>query len=179
MKAMKHIVLTIFALACFAVAAPSSYACFCIFEDVPDSFERATAVFLGEVTEIIEPKSVRQVGPLADRLHTVRFRVRKSWKGILFGRDSFDVLSAQTWDGCFSVSPLRKGATYLVYANPVAGRTNLGVLAGCNRTSELKFGFKPLNADEVDPFQDMKELDVLALARARFQIRPIRKLNSR
>ena len=170
---MKRIVLTIFALACFAASAPVSHACFCIYDDVPGAFERATAVFLGEATDIVEPKTVRQIGPLADRFYTVRFRVRRSWKGIPFGRDSFYVLSSQTWDGCFSVSPLRKGATYLVYANPVAGRTDLGVLSGCNRTTELKFGIKPLNSGEADPFQDMKELDVIA--RSRLQIWPIGK----
>ena len=154
----KRLIVACFLGCLFSLSARNGYACFCITPEALQAFRAASAVFVGEVTEIIEPISNNPKAPLADRLYTIRFKVEKSWKGT--AAEEIVVLSNQGRGGCFSWGPFLKGNKYLVYAErrtPSGTRIrNLAVLFSCNRTSLLK------NADE-----DLKALDT-----ARVKARP-------
>jgi hypothetical protein len=139
-------------IGCLIPLSPrSGYACSCIKPEVRQAFREASAVFVGEVIEIVEPHNNSPKAPLADRLYAIRFKVDKSWKGT--AAEEMVVLSDQGSAGCFSWGPFLKGNKYLVYAErktPSGARIkNLVVLFSCNRTSLLK------NAG-----QDLKALDV-------------------
>jgi hypothetical protein len=138
-------------IACFfSLSARNGYACSCIKPEVPQAFREASAVFVGEVVEIVEPYSNNPKALLTDRLYAIRFKVETSWKGTV--AQEMVVLSDQGRAGCFSWGPFLKGNKYLVYAErktPDGTRIrNLVVLFSCNRTSLLK------NADG-----DLKALD--------------------
>jgi hypothetical protein len=97
----------------FAFLQSGSYACSCIVPEVPEAFDQAQSVFLGEVVEIVNPSTVEADAPLPGRLYTIKFKVERSWKGFPFAE--IDVLSAQG-DGCFAYPAVHKGEKYLVYA---------------------------------------------------------------
>src|SRR5947209_12033996 len=79
---MKKIVLVTFFFGTLLLSAPTNHACSCAVPEIDQSFKRANAVFIGEVTEIIAPKSYDEMAPLSDRLYTVKLKVEKSWKGV-------------------------------------------------------------------------------------------------
>lgn len=136
---MKHLILVFSIGWLFSLSAPNSYACSCVMPEVPQAFREARAVFVGEVIEIVEPRSDDPKAPLADRLYTIRFKVERSWKGAT--SQEISVLSDQGRAGCFSWGPFLKGKKYLVYAERRtpggAAITNLAVLFSCNRTALL------------------------------------------
>jgi hypothetical protein len=122
----------------FSVASPNVYGCSCVVDEVPDAFREARAVFVGEVIEIIEPRSDNPKAPLENQLYSIKFKVEKSWKGV--HTSNIFVLSDQGRAGCFSWGPFLKGKKYLVYAErrtPGAPTRNLAVLFSCNRTDLL------------------------------------------
>jgi hypothetical protein len=128
----------------------TAYACSCVKPEVQKAFREARVVFVGEVTEIIQPHTDRLTAPLADRLFRIRFKIERSWKGA--STQEVVILSDQGRAGCFSWGPFVKGRKYLVYAerrtpsgSPIK---NLAVLFSCNRTELLE------NATE-----DLKTLD--------------------
>jgi len=136
-------------------------ACFCVRPEVPEALKQAKAVFLGEVTDIVEPKNTSENAPIQDRFFTIKFKIEKSWKGMPFGTREFNVLTAQGHYGCFAFPPMNKGERYLVYADPAYGAETWSVVTICTRTTAIRFGSKPrlLDLDAIDPFADMKMLD--------------------
>ena len=132
-KYLVNIVLTV----CFTLLMTSNaYACSCVKPEVATAFREARMVFVGEVTEIIQPQTDRPTAPLADKLFGIRFKIERSWKGA--STREIVILSDQGRAGCFSWGPFVKGRKYLVYAErrtPSGTRIkNLAVLFSCNRT---------------------------------------------
>ena len=129
----------IFAALFLLLTTSDSFACSCVTPEVPKAHHDAQAVFLGEVTEIIYPRTNRLKAPLADRLFRIKFKVEKSWKGTT--TQEIVILSDQGRAGCFSWGPFLKGRKYLVYAErrtPSGARIrDLAVLYSCNRTELL------------------------------------------
>jgi hypothetical protein len=161
---MKRIIVGVFITGCLLIAAPAAHACFCIVPDVREALEGAKAVFLGEVIDITEPRTTDVNAPLPDRLFKIKFKIKKAWKGVPVGVTEISILSAQRGDDCFAYPPVRKGEFHLVYANPAWGAPRWGVITGCTRTAIVSPGtvnLKFLGSDEGDPFEDMKQLDVL------------------
>ncbi len=149
---MKAPLFTAGLLAVFAVCAIKSYACFCVKAEVPEAYDEAKAVFIGEVTKIVTPRSDDPTALLAERLFTIKFKVEKSWKGAGFldtAIPEISVLSDQGRSGCFSWGPFLEGRKYLVYAIQTEGK-NLAVLFSCNRTASL-----------ADASADLRELRAL------------------
>lgn len=132
----RYLVLAGFVVWSFSLMRPDVYACSCVTPEVPQAFREARAVFLGEVTEIIQPRNNSVKAPLADRLFEIRFKVERSWKGK--ATQEIVILSDQGRAGCFSWGPFLKGKKYLVYAErrtPSGERIkDLVVLFSCNRT---------------------------------------------
>jgi hypothetical protein len=143
---MKRLILTAALMGMFALCAQDSPACSCIMPDVPQAFHQARAVFVGEVAEIIKPRTDNHAAPPADRLYTVKFRVEKSWKGAGFQEVTVPeiiLLSDQGRAGCFSWGSFVEGSKYLVYAEETKDG-NMGVLFSCNRTASLTTASKDL-----------------------------------
>ena len=116
----------------------NSTPCFVIADDFHQAYEKARAVFIGEVVKIDKPLTSDVDGPLADRLYRVTFKVEFSWKGAGFrevGLLDLVVLSHQSLDDCFSWGSFSEGKKYLVYANETEDK-NLLVALG-NRTALL------------------------------------------
>lgn len=159
---MKNYFLVAFIALPFILYLPSSYACACIIPEVPQAFNMAHAVFMGEVTEIIVPRTDNPKAALADRLYSIRFKVEKSWKGVT--SQEIVILSDQGRAGCFSWGPFLKGKKYVVYAErrSVAGARikDLAVMFKCNRTALLSSASK-----------DLTELDILSI-KSRYKISP-------
>jgi hypothetical protein len=123
-------------------------------------------VFLGEVTDIVDPKTSNQTAPLRDRLFIIKFKVVRAWKGTGFVSQEISVLADQSGYGCFAYPPFQKGLRYLVYANPVADEKDWAIILGCNRTIVVGPGRrlnKIADSDAIDPYNDMKELDALPI----------------
>jgi hypothetical protein len=113
-------------------------ACSCAIPEIPQAVESAKAVFVGFVTDIIEPRTNDPKAPWADRLYLVKFKVGTSWKGNV--AREITILSDQGRAGCYSWGSFVKGGSYLVYAEPRvpgAPRKTLAVLFVCNRTTLL------------------------------------------
>ena len=136
---MKRLLLTILAVGCLGASASPACACFCVIPELPDAYDQARAVFLGEVVDIIEPKSSNESAPTADRLFKIRFKIHRAWKGIAARTREFSVLSAQGY-GCFDFPPVRKGERYLVYADRASNAGNWSYLPSCGRTSVMRLG---------------------------------------
>ena len=139
LKIMKSLIL-ICGIACIlSVGATSTYACFCVTPEVPEAFRGARAVFIGEVTEIVPPRSDNPKAPLGDQLYAIKFKIEKAWKGVR--SQEIVVLSDQGRAGCLSWGPFVKGKKYLVYGErriaTGAHTKNLAVLFSCNRTALL------------------------------------------
>src|SRR5258708_40114575 len=65
-----------------ASSAPSISAfSYCSIPDFEKALDRANAVFVGEVVEIIEPLTMDESAPLPGHFFTIRFKVERSWKG--------------------------------------------------------------------------------------------------
>jgi hypothetical protein len=166
---MMQTILLAFVMAWNAVPA-SSPLCFCVVPEVPESFERAKAVFVGEVIEIAEPATADEKAALADRLYVVRFKVEKSWKGAFFASE-IDVLSDQG-RGCFAYPKVTKGERYIVYTDPAfengsESRRPL-IITSCNRTAMLPGSLdqskkrRPhLELDREDGSADLEKLDAI------------------
>jgi hypothetical protein len=160
---MKQLVFTILVLGCLSACASRTYACFCVTPEVPEALKHANAVFLGEVIEIVEPKTSSEGASIQDRFFTIKFKIEKSWKGVPFGTREFNILAAQGRYGCFAFPPMNKGERYLVYADPAYGAEHWSVVTICNRTTIVRFASNPrlLNPEAIDPFWDIKQLDVI------------------
>lgn len=156
-------------LALFTV--PNSWSSYCITPEVPQAFDRAKAVFIGEVEEITAPRSQSADAKVFERAYLVQFKIEKSWKGQPFGS-----LKVWTFKGnqASSVLPAAsKGERYLVYADPFnSGGAMTGelVVGSCNRTALL-----PRNAEAPryslfnvpNAAQDVRALDSLMFLKRR------------
>ena len=121
------------------LTAPSS----CLIPEVAQGFEQAKAVFIGEVEEIIPPRSDNADGEFFDRAHIVKFKIERSWKGTPFG--SVTVWAIQG-DKIFALPRFSKGERYLVYAEAVMAKevaTDQLLVNACNRTALLPLKAKP------------------------------------
>src|SRR6266849_5357295 len=87
--AMKKSLLTFLALACGIMFVPRAYGCSCLTPEVPEALKQAKAVFLGEVIDIVEPKTSNEAAPLPGRFFTIKFKIQRSWKGIPSGAREF------------------------------------------------------------------------------------------
>ncbi|MGH9968907.1 MAG: hypothetical protein ACREBG_14060 [Pyrinomonadaceae bacterium] len=162
---MKHLVLATALAGIFVVSPGNSLACFVVAPDVPEAFESAQAVFIGEVVEITKPLTSEPDAPVADRFYRVTFKVEYSWKGAgfhEFGVSKIVILSNQGMAGsCFSWGAFSEGRKYLVYAEETAEK-NLVVQVG-NRTASLS------NASE-----DLQELEKMSNPFFKFQYKRVR-----
>lgn len=117
--------------------------------EVPKAVEQASAVFIGEVSEIIEPVSKDKKAPTG-HFYVIKFKVEKSWKGVTFFRE-ISVLSAHGADECFAYPAVHKGEKYLVFADPYYSNGVLlkpwSIITSCNRTKLL-----------ADAAEDLKKL---------------------
>ena len=100
---------------------------------------RAKAVFVGEVMEVVPPRSTDRYAKFEDAVYIIRFKVETAWKGHFLTEIS--VLAQIQMDTCFSLRTTpQKGERYLVYAEPVyrddPSRTEL-MLQSCTRTALL------------------------------------------
>lgn len=99
--------------------APVSYASssnWCFKPEVKEAFDRAKVVFLGEVIEVVPPRSTEPTAKFVDSAHTIKFKVESAWKGLFWteARVLFQI------DRSFRLGELpQKGEKYLVYAEPV------------------------------------------------------------
>lgn len=147
---MRFLILCSSVVIVVTVSAPTSKACYCSVPSVPKAVSRAGAVFVGEVTEIIEPRTSDDKAPPPGRFYTIKFKVEKSWKGV--ASSDVAVLSAQGRYGCLAYPPVSKGEKYLVFADPFyfngAFQKDWLIITTCNRTKLLA------NASE-----DVKRLD--------------------
>ncbi len=160
---MKRLLLTCLGLTCLILCSSPAYACFCIRQEVPEALKQAKAVFLGEVTEIVEPKNTNEDVLIQDRFLAIKFKIENSWKGIPFNTREFSVLAAQGRSGCFAFPPMNKGERYLVYANPAHGTESWGIVTRCTRTIQISVdsNLQLLDPDAIDPSVDMKMLDAI------------------
>jgi len=132
---MKIFLGSVLVVVTFLVATPAARAasCFCVAPEVKQAFESARAVFVGELLEVVPPRSSDKNALFADRVHTARFKVEITWKGSFWAEAK--VLAPQ--GSCFAFHPLRVGEKYLVYADPVQGSSTAVMITSCNRTTEL------------------------------------------
>ena len=79
----KRSFLLIVILLLFSVSISGSY---CSVPDVPKGLDRADAVFVGEVLEVIEPRTTEEDAPPPGRFFVIRFKVERSWKGATSGQ---------------------------------------------------------------------------------------------
>lgn len=148
---MRAFLFTLGLVVVVAFSAPNSYACFCLTPEVPRAYDEANAVFIGEVAEVVAPRTDDLTTPFADHLFTVKFKVEKSWKGAGFLDTTIPeitVLADQGRYGCFSWGSFVEGRKYLVYATQTDDK-DLAVRV-CSRTVSLG------NASD-----DLKELRAL------------------
>jgi len=156
------ILLAILIAGLFALSAPNGYACSCAIPEVPQAFSKARAVFVGEVTEILRPRTDDPKAPPEARLYSVKFRVERAWKGAVVSQE-ITLLSDQGRAGCFSWGSFRKGGRYLVYAEGPQGG-NLAVWYLCNRTALL-----------ASATEDLKKLDAMGKPTFSFPQRRVQK----
>jgi len=155
----------------FTLPAPGSIVCFCAVPEVPEAFDQARAIFIGEVIEIVEPTTYDEKASLPGRLYVIRFKVEKSWKGV--SANEMEVLSAQGRFGCLAYPSVRKGEKYLIYADP-AYQNGLQVkgfvmITACNRTAlmpeprrRFSLGFNQSEINRRDGSGDLEKLDEIA-----------------
>ena len=134
---------------------------YCVMPEVPESFKRANAAFVGVVVEITPPNAKDINRPLP-RSHTIKFRVEKSWKGTRSGR-YFSVLWAHGANEELAFPIVHLGEKYLVFADPVyfngVSQRRWSLISSCSRTKLLT------NAPE-----DLQRLE---------SIHPLRKVENR
>jgi hypothetical protein len=159
---MKHLVLATALVAISVVHQVDNLACFVVAPDVPQAFDSARAVFIGEVVRITKPLTSEPTAPLEDRSYRVTFKVEYSWKGAgfrEFGVPELVVLSDQGVGGsCFSWGSFIEAKKYLVYADETSEK-NLIVRLG-SRTVSLSAAS-----------EDLKELETMSRPFFKFQIK--------
>jgi hypothetical protein len=171
---MKKILLLLLALGCLAISPRPTRACFCIQPELSESFKRARAIFFGEATEIVGPKTSDQKAPYADRAFTIRFKILESWKGLSLGAAEFNILWLEDCYECHAHPNV--GEKYLVYADPVSDSDGRSIVTWCDRTTIVDRDPKPglTNAKGVEIYRDMKQLDIITKRAFRIVGHPFR-----
>ena len=152
---MKRIIQLAVIVFVFVMWAPAGYACWCIKPEVKDAYDRAKLVFVGEVQEVIPPRSTDPGAKFEDAAHTVKFKIETAWKQSFWTEASVLV----GVNNCFGLRKLpEKGEKYLVYAEPVYrdDRSRTEVMThGCTRTALLTemstdgFFYRNQTADDI------------------------------
>ena len=119
------------------LGAPSDFVCRCIKPEVKDAYDKAKIVFVGEVVEVVPPRSSDPDARFVNAAHTIKFKVETAWKEQFWTEANVLVRI----DRCFSLRRLpQKGEKYLVYAEPVywvdASSTEV-MTNSCTRTALL------------------------------------------
>ncbi|HEY8559719.1 MAG TPA: hypothetical protein VIL74_04895 [Pyrinomonadaceae bacterium] len=142
---MKKLIVSAAATIFFALGASDVSACSCLVDDnqstskkVRTSYNQATAVFYGEVTEIKpKPGAVEGSDPNLEPV-TVKFKVYKFWKGAM--KDEIIVTTAANSAMCgFN---FETGRRYTVYANDAGNGLQTTI---CTRTAASDPDAKYLN----------------------------------
>jgi|GEM_PF-1811700 len=169
---MKNVILALCTISLLATYTPPKPACYCTIPELTKAYEQAAAVFAGEVVEITPPLTFDENRPVADRLYTIKFQVKKSWKG------SFPSLEVPVFsghgNGCLSYPVVQVGKKYLVFADQVLidGIPEKGqiVMTACNRTSlipelpnQTREPPRSLEFNREDASQDLKALESFPL----------------
>ena len=148
----------------FFMAQVNCLASFVLLSDFSEAYDRADAVFIGEVTEVKKPISSAPSASCADRLYRVTFKVEYSWKGAgfqEFGAPRLVVLSDQGMDGEWvSWGSFSEGSKYLVYAETTVEKDL--VVGVASRTALL---FKVS--------EDLKELQRMSNPLYGFRVKPV------
>lgn len=117
-------------------------ASFCFVSDLPQAFDKAGAVFIGEITKVGKGKR-KPANDVRGTTYLVEFKVEDSWKGTSARR--ITVLWRPDAFGCpyFAVGDV--GERYLVYADARDSRVTPLEITAFNRTALAPSTFKPLN----------------------------------
>lgn len=165
-KVIKQVSQILLVMVMLGIFASPAYSCYCGAPRVSRAFKKASAVFVGEVTEIIPPSSRTSDASATDHLFKIKFRVGETWKGV--STREVVVLSAQG-ENCLAYPAVQKGERYLVYADPLydgeAYSKDLITITSCNRTAMLSLASEIQPASEwtrSDGSKDLKFLDQLA-----------------
>ena len=146
----------------------------CLVPEVAQGYERAKAVFVGEVIEITPPRSTDKNAPFFERAYLLELEVERAWKGRAFG--SLKVWALQGNES-FALPAFNKGERYVVYADAVhsdEASTHLELMVSeCNRTALLPKDPKPRPkimrdvVDRRDGTEDLRALDSLLILKGR------------
>ncbi len=118
MKRITQLATIVFVFVLWAPVGEARWSCWCRVPEVREAYALAKVVFVGEVVEVIPPRSTDRYAKFEDAAHTYRFKVETAWKGHFWTEIS--VLAQIRMDSCFSLQvPPQKGERYLVYAEPV------------------------------------------------------------
>ena len=135
---MRRITLLVFGLLTVTLAgASTALACHCSNFTVEGSSKVAASIFIGEVTEVGEPRDVK-IGPHTQKLYVTRFLVRERWKG----PKSIDAEVLTELPLHYGLPQMSVGMVLLVYAFPIpdaGGLSNIeGLVTSCTRTRALR-----------------------------------------
>jgi hypothetical protein len=131
-KMEKRVKVLVLLIGVFVLSAGKGYACSCIKPEAPEALRQAQAVFVGQVIDVTDPRSILPEDPASERMFTVKFRVERAWKGAPFSGE-VNVLSAQGNGSC-AHPPVSLGERYLIYAESAGGWP---MISSCSRTALL------------------------------------------
>jgi hypothetical protein len=139
---MKHFVAMVLVIGALCIPVRAEFLMStCAVADLDNAYNRARAVFLGEVTDIVETVYPNQTARGQERAFSIRFKVEKAWKGVF--TSTFEVLSSYGEDaGPLGFPLMRKGQRYVVYADPIFvgyGKydPHHTAISGCSRTASV------------------------------------------
>lgn len=133
---MKQLIAAVLIAGAICVAPRSSRASTCVIPDVHKAYERARAVFLGEVVGMAAPINPEASPRSSDRLFKIRFKVHRAWKGVF--SSTFEVFSS---DGPahFGLYEGGNAKKYIVYADPLIDNgvypPHKTAISRCSRTA--------------------------------------------
>ena len=151
---MKSLFLAVAVVSMFLVSNVNATPCFVISDSYSEAYEKARAVFIGEVVKV-EPFTSEVRNHMEIVRYRVTFKVEYSWKGAGFqeiGLPQLVVISEQVVKStylpsdCFPSPSFFEGKKYLVYANEtedknlMVGRGNASkpLLAASDDLKEIK-----------------------------------------
>lgn len=156
LSTMKKLIVVSLIACAFGFFAPAAKACFCVMPEVPEAFEKAKAVFAGEVIDVTKPLPQDELPP--EHFDIVKFKVERSFKGANFVSE-LSVLIADGRERCFPFPPVHKGEKYLVFADPFYRQDVLykqwSIISFCSPTKLLE------EADKV--IKQLKSIDALPI----------------
>jgi hypothetical protein len=128
----KQVKVLVLLIAVFVLSTVKGHACSCVKPDASEALVHAQAVFVGEVIDVSDPRSILPEAPASERLFKITFKVERAWKGAPFSGE-VGVLSAQGNGDC-AHPPVSLGEKYLIYAEPADGWP---MISSCSRTALL------------------------------------------